>query len=129
MPVAILYFKSNSVIHDFYDNITDVKSQKIEFVGGYLEGWNEDEIGVMVVDTLIINLDEQEKHLIDSKGSIYNRGDVLPSELIDIKSQYIKLADTEILGQQMTEREIESMEQGQQITDLELRMLLIEGAN
>lgn len=34
--------------------------------------------------------------------------------------------DAEILGQQMTEREIESMVQGQQITDMELRMMIIE---
>ncbi|MEK5175078.1 hypothetical protein NST63_17925 [Heyndrickxia sp. FSL W8-0496] len=40
------------------------------------------------------------------------------------------LTDTQILGQQMTERELESMEQGQQITDLELRLLIVEmGAN
>lgn len=35
-------------------------------------------------------------------------------------------SDTEILGQQMTEREIESMIQGQQITDMEIRMIMIE---
>lgn len=38
--------------------------------------------------------------------------------------------DNIILGQQLTERELEAMVQGQQITDLELRMLMIEmGAN
>lgn len=39
------------------------------------------------------------------------------------------LSDTEILGQQMTEREIEAMVQGQQITDIELRLLGMEVAN
>lgn len=34
--------------------------------------------------------------------------------------------DTEILGQQMTERELESMLQGQQLTDFELRLFEME---
>lgn len=42
------------------------------------------------------------------------------------KPQSYVPSDTEILGQQMTEREIESMAQGQQITDIELRMIMIE---
>ena len=37
--------------------------------------------------------------------------------------------DTEILGQQMTEREFESMLQGQQITDIDLRLFEMEVAN
>ncbi|MFF2174977.1 hypothetical protein ACFVT8_00705 [Lysinibacillus sp. NPDC058147] len=128
MTVAILYFKETNKIHDFYGNVTSLKPSRIDFMGGNVEGWNEDKIGVIVVDTLFINLDGQEKYLVDNQENIYNRGDILPNGLIDIKSQFIKPTDTEILGQQMTEREIESMEQGQQITDLELRMLLIEGA-
>jgi len=34
------------------------------------------------------------------------------------------LTETEILGQQMTERELEAMVQGQQITDLEIEAML-----
>ncbi len=34
------------------------------------------------------------------------------------------LTDTEVLGQQMTERELEAMVQGQQITDLEIEAML-----
>ncbi|WP_418302357.1 hypothetical protein [Lysinibacillus fusiformis] len=127
MSVAILYFKNSNTIHDFFDGVTDVTPQRIEFTGGYSEGWIEDEIGIIVVDTLFINFEGQEDCLKDGQGNIYKREDILPSGLIDIKEQFIKITDTEILGQQMTEREIESMEQGQQITDLELRMLLIEG--
>ena len=43
-----------------------------------------------------------------------------------IKPQPYVPTDTEILGQQMTEREIESMIQGQQITDMELRLIMLE---
>lgn len=42
------------------------------------------------------------------------------------KSKPIPLTDTEILGQQMTERELEAMEQGQQITDMEIRLMFVE---
>lgn len=34
--------------------------------------------------------------------------------------------DTEILGQQMTEREIEAMIQGQQLSDMEIRLLTLD---
>lgn len=38
--------------------------------------------------------------------------------------------DSEILGQQMTERELEAIVQGQQITDMDLRLFMVEmGAN
>ena len=50
----------------------------------------------------------------------------------DIANSHIELptSDTEILGQQMTERELEAMSQGQQITDVEIRVMALEmGAN
>ncbi|WP_066232599.1 hypothetical protein [Heyndrickxia sporothermodurans] len=46
---------------------------------------------------------------------------ITPEELEELtKPPTIPLSDTEILGQQMTERESEAMVQGQQITDLEI---------
>ncbi|MFB7302630.1 hypothetical protein [Heyndrickxia sporothermodurans] len=50
---------------------------------------------------------------------------ITPEELEELtKPPTIPLSDTEILGQQMTERELEAMVQGQQITDLEIESML-----
>lgn len=51
--------------------------------------------------------------------------DKTQAEIDELNKPFLP-TDTEILGQQMTEREIESMLQGQQITDMELRMLMLE---
>lgn len=42
------------------------------------------------------------------------------------KVESLPPTDTEILGQQMTEREIEAMIQGQQLSDIEIRLLTLE---
>lgn len=47
-------------------------------------------------------------------------------EIDAIMHQPTALTNMMLLGQQMTERELESMQQGQQITDLELRLLNME---
>lgn len=43
-----------------------------------------------------------------------------------IKPQPHMPTDTEILGQQMTERELEGILQGQQITDMDIRVMMLE---
>ncbi|MBO0586112.1 hypothetical protein [Sporosarcina sp. E16_8] len=63
-------------------------------------------------------------------GSKWTEG-ATPDEIAELMKPIPHVpTNTEILGQQTTEREIESMIQGQQITDIDLRLMIIEmGAN
>lgn len=112
MPVGILFFKENNVIHDFFENVTEIKPGRIDYVGGYVEGFNEDEVGVLVVEGLAIKTKEipnervielengktetiklpstYEKWLEDEQGNIFKIGDKIPTGLIDLKHKFIK---------------------------------------
>lgn len=110
MANAILYFKNNNEIHDITPDVIDIKIGKIEYIGGYVEGYSEDEIGIIVVEgfslkvkeilnELVIDLEGGEKDisklpskierwLENSNGETIRIGDVLPEGLVDLYSQF-----------------------------------------
>lgn len=103
MAIGILFFKNDNTIHQIFNNITSVQTSKIEFKGGSADGYNENEISVIVVEGLLYK-EEQElieiiegvevpkitKWLEDSQGNKYTYGDTLPEGLIDLSEQFKK---------------------------------------
>lgn len=89
MAVAILFFKKDNTIQGFVSDVIELKHQRIEFTDGYLEGWDETEIGVVIVDTMAVK-QEDVKWLEDIDGKVFNHGDTLPTGLADISNRFIK---------------------------------------
>ncbi|RDV27663.1 hypothetical protein [Lysinibacillus capsici] len=121
MAVAILYLKESNTIHDFHDNIVVLNGNRLEYAGGYVEGWRDEEVGVIITEDLtldmeivvekILNDDGEEignhTHRIysmkDAAGNAYVVGDEVP-EVVDIKDQYVyvdkmsqRIADLELM--------------------------------
>ncbi|GEM_PF-2726299 len=106
MVIGIQYYLSDNTIFDFYKDIKSIATSRMDFDGGYVEGYSEDVLGVFVVDNLILietpRTDEHGhvsycKHLEDTQGNVYKYGDEIPSGLIDLSEQFRKKTYDDLL--------------------------------
>lgn len=117
MAVGILVNKQTNIIHDIFDNVIDIEPQKINYVGGYVEGFDESKIEVIVTNDItteivqILNESEQDEIPVtsfktkfkDKKDMEVTIGSELPTGLTNIKAQFIKpdpdqrIADLELI--------------------------------
>ena len=107
MSIAILYLKKDNKIHQFFPDVTGLYKSKVEFLSGSAEGWSEDEVGVIVVDSLKyvkevkeVEIGEQlveevSEYLEGSNKIKYTYGNTLPSGLVDLSPSFYKLTPEE----------------------------------
>ena len=107
MTVGILYLKEGNLIHDFFENVTEVQQNRVNFIGGAVEEWDTNKVDVIVTSDLIVNLNKEKnkKYLQDNKGNKYDYGDKLPDGLLDNKSQFFK-PTPEIQNQRISDLEL-----------------------
>lgn len=130
MTVAVLYNKVDNSIHDYLDNITLVEGNKITFVGGYAEGWNTEEIGLIVTNELYMESKLVDSTLTDLDGNIIRVDKVNQYTLRDNTGKTYKYGDTLPNVRDIQER-FSMSNVGQRILDLEVsiaELLTLGGA-
>ncbi|MGM9925222.1 MAG: hypothetical protein ACI35R_13335 [Bacillus sp. (in: firmicutes)] len=97
--IGILYEKSTNMIYDFVKNVISVSKSRLEYFAGSIEGFDENQVGVIVVDSLSIKIDEKTKreYLEDEQGNKYTYGDTLPDGLVDKSDQFRKKTFEELV--------------------------------
>lgn len=111
MTVAILYFRDTNQITDFANDVINISGGKIDFIGGYIEGWDDSKISVIAVNDFTIDVRNNDgslptKFLIDANGNEYIVGDQLPDGLVDVKGQFIKENPSEVMEQRLQDMEL-----------------------
>lgn len=90
MAAGILFIKSSNEIHDFFDHVTEVLPNEIKYVGGSVVGWDSHLVDVMVTNDLFIEEKESRKLLKDNNGKVFSYGDILPTNIKNIKNEFFK---------------------------------------
>lgn len=108
-------------IIDFFESVTSILPSRVEFVGGYVEGFDNQDIGCFVTTGLSIVVEEDDsssekvpspadakRKLVAKDGAEYMLGDILPATFEDISNQFVST---------------ESTDQEQRLADVELMLI------
>lgn len=95
MGVVIIFTKAGRTIIDFSAEVISVSRNKVDYAGGYVEGWDDNTIDVAVVDDFSVEAVGNGAEGVALKKLVrgndkYQIGDVLPNDIIDLKDEYMQ---------------------------------------
>ncbi|MGG3891994.1 hypothetical protein [Metabacillus fastidiosus] len=86
--IGVLFTQSDKKINQIVDNVTKISPSKLEFKGGYLEGYDESEIGAFVTDQGEFTVENNIPSIHLKNDIKVNIGDIIPSDWIDYSGNF-----------------------------------------